>query len=205
MKILTKEEKNKIRNAVKKGETKSSGEFVTVMARKSDSYFYIPLLFSGIIALAIPIVLVFVFSLHDAVRILDIQYGAFFILYLIFQIEPVKLALTPQHIKKAQARRLAMEQFLVQNVASTTNRSGILFFVSEAEKYVQIIADKGINDRVKPEQWQNIVNEFVENVRQKKVCDGFILAIEKCSDILAQHFPPGGHNVNELSDKLIEI
>jgi len=205
MKILTKEERIRIKNAVKQAEAKSSGEFVTVLARKSDSYFYIPLIWSAVIALIVPIILIYIFSFQNITRILDVQFATLLVLYLIFQMEWVTILMTPGHIKKNQARRLAMEQFLIQNVAATKNRSGILFFVSEAERYVEIIADKGINERVKPEEWQGIVDEFIENVRNKRICEGFLAAIERCSSILALHFPPEGNDANELSDKLIEI
>ena len=38
-----------------------------------------------------------------------------------------------------------------------------------------------------------------------KAPDGFVSAIEQCAAVLAEHFPPGAINRNELPNAIIEL
>ena len=76
----------------------------------------------------------------------------------------VRLALVPKSIANANVRRRASEQFLAQNLHTTTGRTGVLIFVSVAEQRVEIIADSGIDARVPKGTWQNIVDEFTREI-----------------------------------------
>ena len=47
-----------------------------------------------------------------------------------------------------------MEQFVSRGIARKKDRTGILIFVSLAERYARIIADDGIAARVPQSEWQ---------------------------------------------------
>jgi putative membrane protein len=42
-------------------------------------------------------------------------------------------------------------------------------------------------------------------MRQGRAGDGFVAAIGQCGAVLAEHFPPGVLNRDELPNKLVEI
>ena len=46
---------------------------------------------------------------------------------------------------------------------------------------------------------------MVASLKAGQITEGFVNAIEACGKTLAQHFPPGARNENELPDQLIEI
>jgi putative membrane protein len=100
-----------------------------------------------------------------------------------------------------------MRQFWAQRLNKTKERTGVLIFVSLAERYAEIIADAGINEKVTPEVWENAVSALTAGIRQGRVGDGLVAAIAQCGAVLAEHFPlpDGSVNPNELPDKLIEI
>jgi putative membrane protein len=100
---------------------------------------------------------------------------------------------------------LAQEQFFQQNLHHTNERTGLLLFVSIAEHYVEIIADKGINDVVHAGVWDEVVTDFIEQVKAGQVTTGFLHAVKTCGDVLAEHFPGSHENQNELPNHLIEI
>lgn len=205
MVFLTADEKSRIRQAIEEVERQTAGEIVTVIAQQSDDYLYIPTLWAALIALAIPGVinyLPFEFLLTHSYLT---QFIVFIVLAVFFQWPPLKLRLIPHHIKVQRSRHQAYMQFLVQDLHHTAQRTGILLFVSVAERYVEIIADKGINNVVDVGTWDKIVDEFVENVKQDQVANGFLTAIQQCGDILSQHFPVTPTDVNELPDHLIEL
>lgn len=86
-----------------------------------------------------------------------------------------------------------------------SRRTGVLIFASAAERYVAVVADAGITDRVSPDVWDDAVQALVAAVKDGRPGDGFVAAIERCGAVLAEHFPPGALKRDELPDKLLEI
>ena len=85
------------------------------------------------------------------------------------------------------------------------HRTGVLIFASVAERYAEIVADSGINVRVTPDAWTNAVTAMVAAIKAGRTGDGFVAAVELCGAELAQYFPPGELNPNELPDRVVEI
>ena len=179
MAFLTADEKTRVRLAIQEAERQTSGELVTVIAQQSDDYLYIPTLWAALLALAVPGVIGYMSFENLIAHSYLVQFSVFIILAVLFQWTPLKLRLIPHYIKIQRARRLAYMQFLLQDLHHTEQRIGVLLFVSVAEHYVEIIADKGINDAVEAGTWDSIVNQFISDVRQKKVAAGFITADRK--------------------------
>lgn len=205
MTFLTADEKNRIRQAIEDVERQTAGELVTVIAQQSDDYLYIPTLWAALIALAVPGVISYLPFDILLVNSYLTQFIVFIVLAMLFQWPPLKLRLIPRYVKVQRARRLAHVQFLAQDLHHTAQRTGILLFVSVAEHYVEIIADKGINDAVSAGTWDKIVTQFVNDVKQGQVAGGFIAAIQQCGQVLIQHFPVTAHDKNELPNHLIEL
>jgi len=76
----------------------------------------------------------------------------------------------------------------------------VLIFVSAAEQYVEIIADRGINRHVPKQQWQAIVDEFVTSVKAGKTEQGFLRCIEQCGELLHKHCR---HKVRVMNCRII--
>lgn len=203
---FSEQDKARITAAICAAEENTSGEFVTVVARCSDHYIFIPLLWGAVIALLLPGVL-FMLSLPLAwVHVYQIQLLVFIVLTALFLFVPgLHLWFVPRRVKHSRASRLAKAQFYQQGVHLTKHHSGVLFFVSLAERYVEIVADKGIHERLGEAHWQGIVQAFLAHMRHGEVVDGFVTAIGACGAAMAEHYPPDANNVNELSDGLIEI
>jgi putative membrane protein len=98
-----------------------------------------------------------------------------------------------------------MQQFFAHGLHHTQNRTGVLIFASVAERYAEIVADAGINEKVTPHVWDQAVAALIAGIKQGRAADGFVAAIEQCGAVLAEHFPPGALNRDELPDKLVEI
>jgi len=205
MAFLTDSEKQQIAAAIAAAEQKTRGELITVITRSSDTYRYIPLLWAALLSLLVPGIL----TLFEKPLSLNIAYLVQICTFLgaaaVFNWMPLKIRLIPGAVKKLRAHRLAQEQFFQQNLHMKSERTGVLLFVSAAEHYVEIIADQGINDVVSHDAWQNIVQDFVQHVRQQQVTDGFLAAIATCGELLANHFPATDKDINELPNHLVEL
>lgn len=203
--FLSDAEKTKIRAAITQAEKTSSGEIVTVIAQNSDRYNFIPALWAALLALTVPgFNFLFGEPLSDVVTY-QVQVLVFLLCSLLFRLDALKMSLIPDIVKQQRASRAAREQFLRQGLHTTVDRTGILIFVSVAEHYIEIIADKGINDKIKEDYWDATVEEFTELLKQGRTCDGFLAAIEQCHLELAKHFPAKLDNPNELPNHLIEL
>jgi putative membrane protein len=104
--------------------------------------------------------------------------------------------------RRALAHRADMEQFVIRGVARKKERTGILIFVSMAERYARIIADEGIDKHVSQSEWQEAVDALVEHTRDGRIADGFVEAIDRCGRVLATHFPRTETSHDELPDRI---
>jgi putative membrane protein len=104
-------------------------------------------------------------------------------------------------VQRSRAHRAAVEQFVVRGITRTKDRTGVLIFVSLAERYARIIADEGIAAKVHTSEWQEAVDALTAHMRDGRIAAGFIAAIERCGAVLATHAPPSGSG-NELPDRL---
>jgi hypothetical protein len=86
-------------------------------------------------------------------RILLLQIATFLVLAPVLCLRFVRVALMPPAARRAVAHRVAMEQFPIRDLARKTERTGILIFVSLAERYAHIIADDGVAARVPQSEW----------------------------------------------------
>ncbi|MGA7537549.1 MAG: TPM domain-containing protein [Steroidobacteraceae bacterium] len=199
-------DKARITAAIHAAEKTTSGEFVAVVAHASDHYVVLPLLWAAILALLFPGACLLAGVSLRWVQLYHLQLLLFIVLaVLLLTVPGLHLKLIPTHMKHARASRLAKAQFYTQGVQLTPHHSGVLFFVSLAERYVEIVADKGIHEKLGEAHWKRIVEAFVAEVRKGRVVDGFVEAIGACGAAMAEHYPPDPHETPELSDGLIEI
>ncbi len=203
---FTAEDKARITAAIHAAERRTSGEFVAVVARASDHYVLLPLLWAAIVALFFPGACLLAGARLPWVLVYQIQLIIFLLLGVLFLAVPeLHMLLIPARVKHARASRLARAQFYEQGVHLTLHHSGVLFFVSLAEHHVEIVADKGIHEKLGEAHWRGIIDTFVERVHAGRIVDGFVDAIDACGAAMARHYPPDPSDTNTLSDGLVEI
>lgn len=202
---MTPQEHERITAAIAAVEDRTTGEIVCVLADRSCDAGALPILLAAIMALLLPWLLVTVTAL-PVMSILAWQVVAFVGFSVLFSLPPVRNALIPRQARRAMAFRVATEQFFTRAVSRKRDRSGILIFVSLAEHYARIIADDGIAARVPASHWQAAIDALVAHVREDRVADGFVAAIDLCGGVLAEHFPrTEGDGPNELPDRIYFI
>ena len=201
---LSEHDRERISAAIRAAEAGTSGEIVCVLAETSSDATGLPLLVAAVAALALPWFLV-AFTALTVHTILVLQVATFIILAVVLCLPRVRVALLPRAARRAVAHRVAIEQFAVRGIARKKERSGILIFVSLAERYARIIADTGIAARVPQSKWQGAVDTLVEGCSHGHIADGFISAIGTCGTVLAAHFPHTAESRDELPDRIYVI
>jgi len=196
---LTTQNYQRVADAIRAAERLTAAEIVCVLARRSSDYAYVPALWAAFVAFATPWPLMMLTD-FPARLIFAIQIAVFVFAALAFSWPPLRFALTPRAVKRARAERAAIEQFFTRNVDATKDRSGVLIFVSLAERYARIVADDGVADKIGHDEWQAVVDLLCAQMREEAIAEGFVAAIEECARLLATRIPPGGGD--ELPDKI---
>jgi uncharacterized membrane protein len=103
----------------------------------------------------------------------------------------------------ATARERAVTMFGKLRVWDTEQNNGVLIYLLLAEHRIEIVADRGLNQRVSASQWQEVMERMRASFRQGQFEAGLNDAIDAVDALLVQHFPlaPGQANPNELSDR----
>jgi putative membrane protein len=201
---ISKEDYERIAKAIHSAETNTSGEIVCVLAQTSSHTTALPVLIAAVAALAMPWLLM-TFTAMTVHRILSLQIIVFLALLMGLCLPRVRVALMPRKTRRAIAHHVAMEQFTSRGIARNKDRSGILIFVSLAERYARIIADDEIAARVPQSEWQAAVDALVAHMRDGRIADGFITAINDCGIKLAKHFPRTITSGNVRPDRIYLI
>jgi putative membrane protein len=186
--------------AIRAAEARTSGQIVCVLSQASSNYAYAPILWASLLALLVPALLIY-FTPWSVQQIYVWQIAVFIAAGLLFSWMPLRMALVPRPLRRAQAHGAALEQFVLRRVANTQNRCGVLIFVSLAERYARIIADEGIAQKVHNAEWQAAVDALTAHMRDGRIAAGFVAAIERCGGVLAAHAPADGA-ANTLPDRL---
>lgn len=202
--LFTDVEEVHIADAIVAAEQKTSGEIVAVVAGESSTYLYAPFLWASLIALFVPWPLIY-FTWWPKAWIYLAQLLTFLFLIAIFLPRPIRYWLVPRSVKHSRAHRRAVEQFIAQDLHTTAGRTGVLIFVSVAERYAEILADTGIEAKVPKGTWQDIVDGLTGEIGAGRPADGFEHAVTEVGEHLARHFPPGSTDPNELPDHLIVL
>ncbi|MBM3578051.1 MAG: hypothetical protein FJX40_10400 [Alphaproteobacteria bacterium] len=197
---LTAQDYERIAETIRRAEETTSGEIVCVLASRSSDYAFVPPLWGAFVALASPWPMLLFTDLSTR-EIFAAQIAIFIVATLFVSWAPVRFLLTPRAVMRARAEREAIEQFFSRGVAGTKSRTGVLIFVSFAERYARIVADDAVAAKIANEQWQVALNQLLEEIRHERVADGFVAAIEECARLLARHAPPGASG-DELPDKI---
>ena len=129
----------------------------------------------------------------------------FTIALLILKWMPLRLILTPAATKHRRVRRRAVSLFKAAAEGRTTGRTGVLIYLSMAERRAEIVADEAILKVTDDHTWGEAMTALLKEVREGRPADGIVAAIKRVGLVLAEHFPRSVDDDNEIPDKLIEL
>lgn len=118
----------------------------------------------------------------------------------VFFVVEAELA-TEQLWRGVSSRDRAREVFACQGVWNTEENNGVLVYVLLADRKVEVVADRGVDRKVGPEEWHAIVHAMEDHFRAGRFEEGALAGVRAVSDILARHFPAGAEDRNELGDR----
>ena len=198
------EEKQRIRQAVAAAEKRSSGEIVPMIVTACRPYAEIEL---GGLAAGLALGTLAALFLHDPWGAIQTQLSLPLIAgalgYILCRIPAIKRRLIPKARIDDAVHTRSLAAFTAHGLHYTRAHTGILIFAALFEHRVEVLADRGINEKVQPGTWQEVVEILTAGLKSNNGCEAFCAAIERCGDILATHFPRPPEDRDELKDELV--
>lgn len=224
MAYLTPEQHKIVSEAVSAAELGTSGEIVTVLADRSDGYSDIALWWAIIASFsAMGVVALFpaffidkldwlrggwdhAWSMGELFALLTAVGLVKFLALLAVQLwQPLKFWLIPAPVKTARVHAQAVRHFKVSTEARTRGKTGVLIYLSMREHRAEIVADESIAAKVPAEVWGEAMADMLREIRAGRIAEGMAVGVRDVGFVLAQHFPRGSDDENELPDRLIEV
>lgn len=224
---ITEDEHARIAAAVAKAEAVTSGEIRCVLARETVNVPVVALVGGASAALVAPPIAIalglkpdLLAGLFDGwsaahasaagaglystltVYIL-LQAMVFALVTGLFMIRPFRRILTGGPGSVTRVRRAALVQFEALGLTHTRDKTGVLIFASLDDHRAEVLADSGIYEKTRPEDWQGVADVLVAGLGRKQTAEGFVAAVEAAAAILAQHFPRRDDDTNELPNGLV--
>jgi len=229
--LLGKEDHQHIAQAIAAAEARTTGEIYCVVARQLGAYRWVPYALGAFAALLTPLAVWLLapdahrwpligegwssgnltpLDIDNAVATGLLAQGilqvvAFCLGFLIGLPLRIRLSLVPRGMRRIEAERAALQQFLAHGLQKTSRRTGVLLFVALAERQAVLIADEGINAKVGADVWAGTVSALTDAARHGRLAEGLVEAIATCGTALAAHFPAEGPSLNELPNRVVEL
>jgi putative membrane protein len=201
---LSDSDRARVIEAIRRAETRTSGEIYCVVTRACSGYRVYPLALAAALALIAPLPLLH-FTSWPAMLIYLIQLVVFLLALFALMQPGLRYWIVPRRVMRERAHQEALRQFAAHGLQHTELRTGVLIFVSVFEHHADVIADSGIAQKVDASVWDAAVKGLVREIAAGRAADGFVTTIDRCADTLAAHFPPGAVNRNELPNAIVEL
>ena len=201
--FFSEDERGRIEAAVEKAEKSTAGEIAPMLVASSDDYTEVRYGAGVLIALIAFVGVQIGFNPENPAVLLAAQALGFVIGFLLAGLDAAKRMLVPGRVRDTKVRDRALRAFYENSLHRTRDETGILIMISLAEHRVQVLADRGIDEKVEPETWDRVVQMILLGIRSGGGCDAFCEAIERCGRILTEHFPIKPDDTDELDNRLI--
>jgi len=198
---------DRIEEAIARAERATSGEIVPLVVRRSSTVGHVPLLaFASLLLAAFMIDLPGMFADwldNDWIGVIACWLLSGVLGIGLSKLDIVNRLLTSREDQMHQVDMRAQIEFYELGLSQTDGRTGVLLMVSLMEHRAVVLADHGISEKLDDAIWSEVVDLMISGVKQGDLAGGMCKAIEKCGELLTEHFPIAEDDANELHDHLI--
>ena len=205
-KYIADDTKLKIKKMIEKIESKSDAEVAVVVADSCDRYRYSIFLYAFLATLIVPFLIKLSSVYFDRNETFALMMATFLFVTITLDNSELKYKIAPKKVKNDRCEKVSEFQFYKLGVNKTKNHKAILIFISIKERYIRVVADKNIDEKVSKEFWKELVKEFIKNVKNNKIDNALINILDKCGKVLVDNFPRTTQiQENEILNDVVEI
>jgi putative membrane protein len=185
MPALRPEDRTRVVAAAAEVHARTGIEIVVVVRPASDHYALYPLLWASISAIVSLVVLGLIFPRLPLRMATMLQALILLSLSLAFESMRLRMWLVPRHARHAVAQAMARREFAAHTLSGDPGRKLILLFVSQAEHYFEVIADRASHQAAGEGTWREIVAAFTHAAQSGPLCDALLEAVQNCDRAVA--------------------
>jgi uncharacterized membrane protein len=105
--------------------------------------------------------------------------------------------------RKLTSREMALKEFHKLGMHNTKDKTGVLLYILFTDRKFEVVADKGINDKISDEKWDVIKNHLISEFKEGKYKAGILKALDEIKEVLMKEFPRKDDDTNELSNDIV--
>lgn len=195
----------RIEEVIRKVEKTTRGEIVVALSDSSGRYLEATLLWAWVGMILGTLVVGWRVQFDwilDIEMFLRVQTFGAVVGVLVAAIPPMRRLVLGRKRLAEQVHREALARFVEEGVADTAERNGVLIYVSRFERRVEILADRGIHQKVPAGYWDDEVKKIIDRIRDRRAVDGVCQVVREIGERLAEFFPAEGEDPNELSNRV---
>ncbi|GAA0545205.1 putative membrane protein [Rhizomicrobium palustre] len=190
MQKLSDDQRKALRAAQDEAAKRTSARIAVLTVPVSDHYKLYPLIYTGVTAMLVFTVLAALVPHMHLREAFLFTAAAAAVVALASEFLPLRLALIPRHAKNWEAWELAHRAFASRILAQNERKTGILFFVSFGEHYVEVVTDRDVDLHIPQGTWDAIIKEFLAEAKAGRAGEALPKAITACAKVLEPYYPP---------------
>ncbi len=212
--FLSEKDKERIIESVKEVEKTTSGEIVPMIVSTSYHYPLADVLgalsLSAIVAVLVTLYVSYAkswegFSIYDLWTFPGVFSVSFLVFFFVVKfVLPVKRLFISKEEMKEEVEEAALTSFYKKGLGNTRDKTGVLIYISVFERMAYVLADEGINAKVNPEVWNDVVNLVIRGIKERRPADGIIEAVKLCGELLRDNFPIKPDDTDELENLIVD-
>ncbi|QGY39589.1 hypothetical protein GM415_05475 [Pseudodesulfovibrio cashew] len=202
--FLSQDEQEKLVQCVMDVEKRTSGEIVPVIASSSYDYPRASHLGGLLLGVLTAVCVAMLLGREDMWVFLALFLAAYVLFsQLLNAIPELKMPFISKREMRDEVDEAALTAFYVNGLHRTRDRTGIIIYVSVYERTVRILADKGINDKVNPTAWDEVVADITKGIKEGRPGEALCRGVVRCGDLITRHFPVKHDDTDELPNLII--
>ena len=150
----------------------------TVIVPASDRYALYPIAWGALVALIAGAVLALGWPRLPLREAFAIEAAVFVAASILLDWFPIRLRIVPRHVRHARASAMAHRAFAARILAQKHEGGGVLLFVSQSERYAEVIGDRAAHARL-GHAWDAVVATLVASARNGRLAEGITAAIDE--------------------------
>ena len=205
---LTEKEMGLLKAKVESLEKDTSGEVIPLVVERSSPNGALPDWWTSVILLlTITGIWLYEKSIDFPIALDPVLFGLsifIVILTVVLHLNVVERFLIGRGALTRFAEDRALVEFMRQGLSNTRDRTGVLVFISLFEHKLEILADRGIADKVSNDEWKQIADRSALLLKKGHLYEALSLTLDEIGPHLKKHFPRsiGDGDTNELSDEV---
>ena len=202
--FLTGEVKRAFTGAVGGVESRSGAELVVAVRARSSTYRHVELI-AGVAVTFATLAFMLLTPSHTfgALSLLVDPFIAGVAAALVAtQIDPLHRLLTSRRVRAERVRIAAQSTFFENGVRLTSERTGVLIYLSLLERAAHVVADTGVIEAVDAGEWERACAAIDRALAGEEDGLAVAAAIAALGDVLEPALPRSQFDVNELADEV---